>query len=60
MPPSTRTFRELVAPVPPVQAPFWQLSPLVQTLPSLQADPFALFGLEQIPVEGAHVPAVWH
>ena len=29
-------------------------------MPSLHALPFALFGLLQTPVAGAHVPAVWH
>ena len=27
---------------------------------SLQAEPFALAGFEQIPVAGAHVPTSWH
>jgi len=32
----------------------------VQALPSLQAVPFATAGLEQVPVAGLQVPAVWH
>jgi hypothetical protein len=45
---------------PPVQVPFWQVSPLVQPLPSLQALPFALAGFEQMPVAGSQTPALWH
>jgi len=44
----------------PVQTPLWQVSVCVQALPSLQAAPFAFGGFEQAPVEGSHVPAVWH
>lgn len=32
----------------------------MQAFPSLQAVPFVLFGFEHTPVEGLHVPAVWH
>jgi hypothetical protein len=46
--------------LPPVQAPDWQVSVRVQALPSLQAVPFALLGFEHRPVEGSHVPTVWH
>ena len=42
------------------QEPFWHLSPLVQASPSLQAAPFVLAGLEQVPVAGSQVPATWH
>jgi hypothetical protein len=45
---------------PPTQTPFWQVSFVVQALPSSQAVPFALAGLEQAPVLGSHVPASWH
>ena len=44
----------------PTHAPFWHVSLRVHALPSLQVVPFAFAGLEQIPVAGAHVPAVWH
>ena len=36
------------------------MSVWVQPLASLQVDPFALAGFEQIPVAGAHVPTSWH
>ena len=42
------------------QEPFWHVSPLVQASPSLQAAPFVLAGVEQVPVAGSHVPATWH
>ena len=35
---------------PPVQTPAWQLSPVVQALPSLQVVPFGAEGFEQAPV----------
>jgi hypothetical protein len=44
----------------PVQVPAWQASVCVQASPSVHADPSAFAGFEQIPVEGLHVPAVWH
>jgi hypothetical protein len=44
----------------PVQTPAWQLSLVVQALPSLQLVPLAAFGFEHIPVAGLHVPATWH
>jgi hypothetical protein len=47
-------------PLPPVHVPFWQVSLLVQELPSLQAVPFALFGWEQVPFDGSQVPWSWH
>src|SRR5215831_5902036 len=46
--------------VPPVQTPFWQASPVVQALPSLQAVPLAAFGFEQTPVVVSQTPATWH
>ena len=44
----------------PVQAPAWQVSLCVQALPSLQALPLVLAGLEQVPFVGLHVPVSWH
>jgi len=44
----------------PPQAPFVHVSGVVQNLPSSHAVPFALFGLEQVPVDGLQVPVVWH
>src|SRR5215831_15042575 len=46
--------------VPPVQAPAWQASPVVQALPSLHVVPLVAFGFEQTPVAGSQVPATWH
>ena len=46
--------------VVPLQVPAWQLSPVVQALPSLHVVPFAIGGFEQAPVDWLHVPAVWH
>src|SRR5713101_3172201 len=40
--------------------PAWQVSLWVQALPSLQAAPSALAGLEQVPLAGSQVPATWH
>jgi hypothetical protein len=45
---------------PSVQTPAWQVSPLVQALPSLQAVPFGFGTLEQMPVAGLHVLGWWH
>src|SRR5215813_6622883 len=42
------------------QAPAWQVSDWVQALPSLQALPLALSGLEQMPLAGSQTPASWH
>ena len=42
---------------PPTQVPLWQVSFVVQKLPSLQAVPFGAAGLEHVPVDGLHVPA---
>ena len=42
-----------------MQAPAWQLSPVVQALLSLQGVPFAADGFEHAPVAGSQVPAVW-
>jgi hypothetical protein len=46
--------------LPPTHSPFWQVSVRVQALPSLQAEPFGLSGLEQAPVAGSQTPATWH
>src|SRR5436309_783162 len=40
----------------PTQAPAWQVSVWVQASPSVQALPFALSGLEQVPFVGSQVP----
>ena len=45
---------------PPTQLPFWQVSLVVQALPSSQSVPLGLFRSEQMPVAGLHVPAMWH
>ena len=44
----------------PMQAPAWQVSDWVQASPSLQPVPLLAFGLEQVPLNGSQVPAVWH
>lgn len=46
--------------VPPVHTPAWQVSVWVQALLSEQDVPSAFAGLEQTPVAGSQVPAVWH
>jgi hypothetical protein len=51
---------QVVVAVGEPQEPFWQVSPLVQALPSLQTVPLALFGLLQVPVAGSQLPARWH
>src|SRR5947199_225040 len=43
-----------------MQAPAWQVSVCVQALPSVQAVPSGLAGVEQVPVAGSQVPASWH
>src|SRR5258705_469962 len=43
----------------PVQTPAWQVSDWVQALPSVQALPLGLVGLEQVPVAVSQVPASW-
>ena len=45
---------------PGAQLPLWQVSPVVQALPSLQTIPFDAAGFEQTPVAGAQTPATWH
>jgi len=45
---------------PAVQLPDWQVSGVVQLLPSLHDAPFVFGGFEQAPVDGLHVPATWH
>ena len=44
----------------PVQVPAWQVSTVVQPLPSSQVEPFPLIGFEHAPVSGSQVPASWH
>jgi hypothetical protein len=44
----------------PLHAPAWHVSLWVQAFPSLHAVPFAATGFEQAPLEGSHVPAMWH
>src|SRR5438552_3285026 len=44
----------------PWQTPPWQLSAVVQALPSLHAVPFGAGGFEHVPVAGSQVPASWH
>src|SRR5436190_548353 len=44
----------------PTQAPALQESLWVQASPSVQAVPFALSGLEQMPLAGSQTPATWH
>ena len=46
--------------LPPTQLPFWQVSTVVQALPSLQAVPAATGGFEQAPVVESQIPAAWH
>ena len=46
--------------VPPVQTPAWQVSPVVQALPSLHVVPSVATGFEHAPVAGSHVPATCH
>jgi hypothetical protein len=41
----------------PTQLPPWQVSPMVQALPSLHVVPSAAAGFEHAPVAGSHVPA---
>ena len=44
----------------PEHVPLWQVSVWVQALPSLQVVPSVLFGEEHAPLDGSHVPALWH
>jgi hypothetical protein len=57
--PATVSVTAMVAHVfgPAVQLPAWQVSELVQLLPSLHDVPFIFAGFEQVPVAGLHVPA---
>jgi hypothetical protein len=43
-----------------LQTPVWQVSVCVHSVPSLQAAPSALAGLEQAPVFVSQLPALWH
>ena len=45
---------------PALQLPPWHESPAVHAFPSLQVVPFEATGFEHAPLEGSHVPAVWH
>lgn len=45
---------------PPLQEPAWQISALVQALPSSQGEPFGFAALEQVPVCGLQTPDSWH
>src|SRR5215813_9370574 len=45
---------------PARHAPAWHVSAWVQAFPSLQLVPSAFAGLEQMPVCGSQVPALWH
>ena len=44
----------------PEQVPLWQVSPVVQGLPSLQAVLSAALGFEQVPFDELQVPGMWH
>ena len=44
----------------PEQTPPWQVSLVVQALPSLQALPLIFTGFEHIPVLESQVPTTWH
>jgi hypothetical protein len=44
----------------PTQIPAWQVDVWVQRLESKQVVPSVFCGLEQVPVAGSHVPALWH
>ncbi len=44
----------------PEQMPLAQASTWVQALPSLQDEPSATEGLEQVPLVGLQLPATWH
>src|SRR4051812_30388842 len=46
--------------LPPLQAPFWQVSVWLQAFASLHAVPFAALGFEHMPVAGLHAPGTWH
>jgi hypothetical protein len=45
---------------PPLHSPAWQVSPVVQLLPSLQIVPLGAFGFVHMPVPGLHAPTSWH
>jgi hypothetical protein len=44
----------------PVHAPFKQLDAFVHALPSSHVVPSVAVGFVHVPVDGWHVPAVWH
>jgi hypothetical protein len=43
-----------------VQVPIWQESASVHALLSLHGVPLATGGFRQMPVDGSHVPELWH
>ena len=43
-----------------VQVPVWQVSPVVQALPSVHVVPLAFDGFEQVPLKVSQMPASWH
>ena len=46
--------------LPPSQTPAWQVSPVVQGMPSLHVVPSAFAGFEQMPVPRSQTPVKWH
>ena len=46
--------------VPETQLPAWQLSPVVQALPSSHVVPLAFATGAGHPVAAMHAPTVWH
>ena len=57
---SSRIVSDGQVDAPGTQLPAWQLSPLVQLLPSSQALPSDFVGFVQVPVPELHVPTEWH
>jgi hypothetical protein len=57
--PEQQTSKPVQKGVPGVHVPFWQVSGLVH-VPALHGVPSGAGGLEQVPVVGSQVPAVWH
>src|SRR5207247_2374856 len=45
---------------PPVQAPAWQLSPLVQASLSSHREPLGAFTVVHAPLVGTQTPTTWH
>jgi hypothetical protein len=46
--------------LPPVHTPLWHVSVWVHAFPSLQVVPLVATGFEHAPVDGLHVPEMWH